>query len=113
VPCIAEVCELTTPRSFDAHPQIQTHSHSPRGCERVYLSWPHAQAETLVAARQRHGSAFGTSTALEKRYLRLTAAPTADTVRPPHVLERALAVLKDKWQQVRMRGEGQQLSMAM
>jgi hypothetical protein len=71
------------------------------------LPWLHAQAETLVAARQRHGSAFGTSTALEKRYLRLTAAPTADTVRPPHVLERALAALKDKWQQVRMRGEGQ------
>jgi SAC3 family protein LENG8/THP3 len=67
----------------------------------------HPQADTLVAARQRGGSAFGTSTALEKQYLRLTAAPAADTVRPPHVLERALSVLKAKWQQVRCRGEMQ------
>lgn len=53
-----------------------------------------------MAARQRQGTAVGTSKALEKRYLRLTAAPTADSVRPPAVLERALALLKDKWLQV-------------
>lgn len=63
-------------------------------------SFLHPQEETLVAARQRGGTAFGTSTALEKQYLRLTAAPAANTVRPPHVLERALPALKDKWLQV-------------
>ena len=39
----------------------------------------------------------GTSTALEKPYLRLTSAPQADTVRPPEVLRRALAHVKQRW----------------
>ena len=39
----------------------------------------------------------GTSTALEKPYLRLTSAPSADTVRPPEVLRRALAHVKQRW----------------
>jgi hypothetical protein len=39
----------------------------------------------------------GTSTALEKTYLRLTSAPQADTVRPPEVLRRALAHVKQRW----------------
>lgn len=30
---------------------------------------------------------FGSSTALEKEYLRLTALPTVDAVRPPEVLQ--------------------------
>lgn len=32
---------------------------------------------------------FGSSTALEKEYLRLTTLPTVDAVRPPGVLEQA------------------------
>ncbi|KAF3938933.1 hypothetical protein ABW19_dt0201481 [Dactylella cylindrospora] len=39
----------------------------------------------------------GRSTKLEKRYLRLTSAPDPDTVRPLHILERTLELLKSKW----------------
>lgn len=39
----------------------------------------------------------GTSTALEKRYLRLTDAPDPATVRPEPVIRKALAVFKEKW----------------
>ena len=53
-----------------------------------------------MAARMRREDALGTSRALEKRYLRLTSAPTTDTVRPPVVLERALEAVKAKWSQV-------------
>lgn len=40
---------------------------------------------------------FGTSTALEKPYLRLTSAPPLDSVRPPAVLKQALDLAKKKW----------------
>ncbi|KAG9322914.1 hypothetical protein KVV02_003441 [Mortierella alpina] len=39
----------------------------------------------------------GTSKALEKNYLRLTSAPDPATVRPVHVLQKTLELLKDKW----------------
>lgn len=39
----------------------------------------------------------GRATNLEKRYLRLTSAPDPDTVRPLHVLEKTLELLKSKW----------------
>ncbi|KAF9958146.1 hypothetical protein BGZ72_000823 [Mortierella alpina] len=39
----------------------------------------------------------GTSNALEKNYLRLTSAPDPATVRPVHVLQKTLELLKDKW----------------
>ena len=39
----------------------------------------------------------GTSTALEKRYLRLTDAPDPATVRPEAVIRKALSVFKEKW----------------
>ncbi|KAI8802468.1 SAC3/GANP/Nin1/mts3/eIF-3 p25 family-domain-containing protein [Cladochytrium replicatum] len=39
----------------------------------------------------------GTSTKLEKRYLRLTSAPDPSTVRPLHILEQTLALLRQKW----------------
>ncbi|KAK6531656.1 hypothetical protein TWF694_002833 [Orbilia ellipsospora] len=39
----------------------------------------------------------GRSTTLEKRYLRLTSAPDPATVRPQHVLEKTLELLKTKW----------------
>ncbi|RUP44757.1 SAC3/GANP/Nin1/mts3/eIF-3 p25 family-domain-containing protein [Jimgerdemannia flammicorona] len=41
----------------------------------------------------------GTSTLLEKRYLRLTSAPDPATVRPPEVLKKTLSLLKKKWQE--------------
>ena len=40
---------------------------------------------------------YGTSTALQKPYLRLTSAPAMNTIRPPEILERALALAKSKW----------------
>jgi len=39
----------------------------------------------------------GTCTSLEKQYLRLTAPPKPDTVRPQHVLEKTLSMLWRKW----------------
>lgn len=43
------------------------------------------------------GPVVGTCQDLEKRYLRLTAPPKAQTVRPLHVLERTLDLLVSKW----------------
>ena len=39
----------------------------------------------------------GTSATVEKKYLRLTAAPDAATVRPPSVLRKALELAKKNW----------------
>lgn len=39
----------------------------------------------------------GTSTELEKRYLRLTSAPDPSTVRPPSILKDSLEMVKGKW----------------
>ena len=47
------------------------------------------------------GPIVGRSETLEKRYLRLTAAPNPDTVRPLHVLEKTLTLLKRKWKEER------------
>lgn len=43
------------------------------------------------------GPVVGTSTTLEKRYLRLTAPPVASNVRPEHILRQTLDLLKKKW----------------
>ncbi|EEQ29736.1 SAC3/GANP domain-containing protein [Microsporum canis CBS 113480] len=45
------------------------------------------------------GPIVGRSTALEKRYLRLTAAPNPDNVRPLPVLRKSLDLLKKRWKQ--------------
>ena len=39
----------------------------------------------------------GTCTELEKPYFRLTSKPDPSTIRPEHVLKKALAWLKDRW----------------
>lgn len=41
----------------------------------------------------------GTSTSLEKRYLRLTSAPDPSTVRPPAVLRKSLEFIRNKFSQ--------------
>lgn len=43
------------------------------------------------------GPVIGTCQELEKRYLRLTAAPKPSAVRPEHVLHKTLDLLKKKW----------------
>ena len=43
------------------------------------------------------GPIVGRCLDLEKRYFRLTAPPNPDTVRPLHVLEKTLELLKQKW----------------
>jgi hypothetical protein len=43
------------------------------------------------------GPVVGTCTDLEKRYLRLTAPPKPETVRPLHILKQTLELLKKKW----------------
>ncbi|KAI9020707.1 SAC3/GANP/Nin1/mts3/eIF-3 p25 [Phycomyces nitens] len=40
---------------------------------------------------------IGTSSKLEKQYLRLTSAPDPSTVRPLGILKQTLELLKDKW----------------
>ena len=45
------------------------------------------------------GPLVGRSKTLEKKYFRLTSAPNPDNVRPLHVLEQTLALLKQKWRQ--------------
>ncbi|CAG0900012.1 unnamed protein product [Darwinula stevensoni] len=41
----------------------------------------------------------GTSTALEKPYLRLTSAPNASMIRPVHILQESLQMVKQHWQE--------------
>ena len=48
-----------------------------------------------------NGPIVGRCQNLEKKYLRLTAAPNPDTVRPLPVLEKTLALLKRKWKDER------------
>eukprot|EP00879_Flechtneria_rotunda_P005106 GHRR01005386.1.p1 GENE.GHRR01005386.1~~GHRR01005386.1.p1 ORF type:complete len:440 (+),score=191.13 GHRR01005386.1:691-2010(+) len=42
---------------------------------------------------------YGSSMAIEKEYLRLTAIPKAEDVRPPEVLQKALALVKQRWRE--------------
>lgn len=44
-----------------------------------------------------NGPVVGRCEVLEKRYLRLTAAPNPDLVRPLHILRQTLELLKKKW----------------
>ncbi|KAF2475619.1 uncharacterized protein BDR25DRAFT_86755 [Lindgomyces ingoldianus] len=45
------------------------------------------------------GPVVGTNMTLEKSYFRLTAPPKPETVRPQHVLEKTLELLKKKWRE--------------
>jgi len=66
-----------------------------------FQSTPEAprDATTLQQLRTRDSSAVGTSAALEKEYLRLTAAPNAATIRPPEVLAASLKLVKQRWKE--------------
>ncbi|KAL1962006.1 hypothetical protein VTN77DRAFT_697 [Rasamsonia byssochlamydoides] len=63
---------------------------TPRGYQDAYRS----ESPTPSATQ---GPIVGRCQALEKNYFRLTSAPNPDTVRPLHVLERTLDLLKKKW----------------
>ena len=43
------------------------------------------------------GKVVGTSTSLEKQYLRLTGPPKPETIRPLHILRQSLEMLKRRW----------------
>lgn len=58
---------------------------------------PSATASTEGAPFER--AIVGTCESLEKKYLRLTSAPDPCTVRPLHVLQKTLALLKRKWRE--------------
>lgn len=58
------------------------------------------QRETLVQARRAGAAAEGRSTALEREFLRLTALPALEDVRPPGLLAESLALVKARWVQV-------------
>jgi SAC3 family protein LENG8/THP3 len=71
--------------------RFEDNRHSPRTHHRQSESPPHQPAA------QHHGPIVGRCQDLEKRYFRLTSAPNPDTVRPLHVLEKTLDLLKRKW----------------
>ena len=56
-----------------------------------------SQYSTLKADMETEGPVVGRCMDLEKRYLRLTSAPDPNMVRPLHVLEKTLDLLKKKW----------------
>jgi len=56
--------------------------------------------ETLVQVRNTINTlAVGQNKNLEKEYLRLTSLPDIADVRPPHVLQQALELVKQKWKE--------------
>jgi hypothetical protein len=80
---------------FDGQPS----SNGPRG-PRIDARHVRAMLASLPPGGEADWDRFtvkGTSTALEKRYLRLTSAPDPGTVRPPEVLERALPHVIGRW----------------
>ncbi|KAF8416156.1 SAC3/GANP/Nin1/mts3/eIF-3 p25 family-domain-containing protein [Tirmania nivea] len=56
-----------------------------------------SQYSTPKADMETEGPVVGRCMDLEKRYLRLTSAPDPNMVRPLHVLEKTLDLLKKKW----------------
>ena len=56
-----------------------------------------SQYSTPKADMDTEGPIVGRCMELEKRYLRLTSAPDPNMVRPLHVLEKTLDLLKKKW----------------
>jgi len=52
---------------------------------------------TMQEMKKRDASAVGTNSTLEKKYFRLTEAPSMATVRPPEVLEESLRLVKQRW----------------
>lgn len=63
---------------------------TPRGYQDTYRDESPAPSAT-------QGPIVGRCQDLEKNYFRLTSAPNPDTVRPLHVLEKTLDLLKKKW----------------
>jgi hypothetical protein len=60
---------------------------------------PNSSSEDESNLNPRRGPVVGTCQDLEKGYFRLTRAPRPHEVRPQHVLERTLDLLKRKWRQ--------------
>lgn len=97
-PHIAEPPKVPVPQP---QPHHRTHRDVPR--DRVKVTTQVVKSEETYDdddELERLAQAWkvvGTSTALEKRYLRLTDAPDPSSVRPEPIIRKALAVFKEKW----------------
>jgi len=95
-----ETASGTTPSSTERAARVDRAQRFAREAMRFASDVANAKGRgtpTMQEMKMRDAAAVGTNTALEKTYLRLTEAPSMATVRPPHVLERALELVKSKW----------------
>ncbi|EFR05244.1 hypothetical protein MGYG_08256 [Nannizzia gypsea CBS 118893] len=88
----AAAATITTTTAYQEVPPWRTHSEDKR------RRLENDGLNTRAPAGTR-GPIVGRSTELEKRYLRLTAAPNPDNVRPLAVLRKTLDLLKRRWKQ--------------
>ncbi|KAL6767565.1 hypothetical protein ACKKBF_B35745 [Auxenochlorella protothecoides x Auxenochlorella symbiontica] len=90
------------PLRLDAQEAARRHERRARFQEELAVGARAAgvgQRETLVQARRAGAAAEGRSTALEREFLRLTALPALEDVRPPGLLAESLALVKARWVQ--------------
>ncbi|KAI9732284.1 MAG: hypothetical protein M1818_007604 [Claussenomyces sp. TS43310] len=78
---------------------LKSSSKFQKSLEKRQKKFDGGYVSTYRSPSPEHGSGpvVGRCEVLEKRYLRLTAAPNPDLVRPLHILKQTLDLLKKKW----------------